>query len=126
MKEEIFGPILPVLKWKTTAELDSLLRLHPDPLAFYVFTTSRSFADKLLDGNTFGGGCVNHIAHHLACPELPFGGIRTSGTGQYHGKYGFDTFTHYKGIVDASPRFDLRLKYPPYKNRAGWLKWLYR
>jgi aldehyde dehydrogenase (NAD+) len=126
MTEEIFGPILPVLKWKTQDDLDSILRQHPDPLAFYVFTSKQSFSEKLIEHNAFGGGCVNHVIHHLACPELPFGGIRASGIGNYHGKYGFDTFTHYKAILDASPRFDLSLKYPPYKSRAGLLKWLYR
>jgi aldehyde dehydrogenase (NAD+) len=126
MAEEIFGPILPVLKWNEVGDLDEHLRRHPNPLAFYVFTTQRSFSEKLIERHAFGGGCVNHIAHHLANSNLPFGGVRTSGLGQYHGKFGFDTFTHYKGIMDASPRFDLRLKYPPYKNRARWLKWIYR
>jgi len=126
MREEIFGPILPVLKWRTEADLDQILRQHLNPLAFYVFTTKSSFADSLMEKHAFGGGCVNHIAHHLGCQDLPFGGIRTSGVGQYHGKYGFDAFTHYKGILSASPRFDFTLKYPPYKNRAPWLKWLHR
>ncbi len=126
MQDEIFGPILPVLKWETETDLDNILRQHPDPLAFYVFTTKSSFADSLMEKYAFGGGCVNHIAHHLGCPDLPFGGIRASGVGAYHGKYGFEAFTHYKAILDASPRFDFGLKYPPYKNRASWLKWLHR
>jgi acyl-CoA reductase-like NAD-dependent aldehyde dehydrogenase len=126
MAEEIFGPILPVLKWNKDADIEAIVDRNPDPLALYVFTSKSSFADRLLLHFSFGGGCVNHIAHHLGCPELPFGGIRTSGVGNYHGKFGFDTFTHYKGILNASTRFDLKLKYPPYGNRAGLLKWLYK
>lgn len=126
MAEEIFGPILPVFKWNKEADIEAIIEHNPDPLAFYVFTGKPSFADKLLAHHAFGGGCVNHIAHHLGCPDLPFGGIRSSGVGSYHGKFGFDTFTHYKGILSASTRFDLKVKYPPYGNRAGLLKWLYK
>ncbi len=126
MSDEIFGPILPIFKWNKYADIDFILEQHPDPLALYVFTETSSFADRFLTQRSFGGGCVNHIAHHLGSPNLPFGGIRTSGVGQYHGKYGFDAFTHYKGILDASTKFDVKLKYPPYGQRAGLLRWLYR
>ncbi len=126
MAEEIFGPILPVLKWNKEIDIEAIIDQNPDPLALYVFTGKSSFADRLLTHYSFGGGCINHIAHHLSCPELPFGGVRNSGVGSYHGKFGFDTFTHYKGILNASTRFDVTLKYPPYGNRAGLMKWLYR
>lgn len=127
MQEEIFGPILPILKWKQESDIEQILAHHKDPLAFYVFTSRKPFAERLMERNAFGGGCINHVIHHIACPDLPFGGIRSSGVGQYHGKFGFDTFTHYKGVVDASPRFDLAIKYPPYnKIHPKFLKWLYR
>ena len=125
MKEEIFGPILPVITWKDESDLAKVISLHPDPLAFYVFTERRDFSDRLLRSISFGGACVNHIALHLGCPDLPFGGRRTSGVGQYHGRYGFDAFTHYKGVVEASSMFDVRLKYPPYGKIDGLLKWFY-
>lgn len=125
MKEEIFGPILPVLTWKDENDLANILGIHPDPLAFYVFSERRDFSDRLLKNYSFGGGCVNHIALHLGCPDLPFGGRRSSGVGQYHGRFGFDAFTHYKGVVEASSMFDVRLKYPPYGKIDGFLKWFY-
>jgi aldehyde dehydrogenase (NAD+) len=125
MKEEIFGPILPVITWKDESDLARVISLHPDPLAFYIFTERRDFSDRLLKGYSFGGACVNHIALHLGCPDLPFGGRKTSGVGQYHGRYGFDAFTHYKGVVEASSMFDVRLKYPPYGKIDGFLKWFY-
>ena len=125
MKEEIFGPILPVITWKDESDLAKVISLHPDPLAFYIFTERRDLADRLLKNVYFGGACVNHIALHLGCPDLPFGGRRASGVGQYHGRYGFDAFTHYKGVVEASSMFDVRLKYPPYGKIDGLLKWFY-
>ena len=126
MKEEIFGPILPVMTWTTDAAISQVIGKNPNPLAFYVFAKDQKFIDRMLANHQFGGGCVNHIAYHLACPDLPFGGIHASGVGQYHGKYGFDAFTHYRGILAASPGIDLRLKYPPYGKRAKILPWLYR
>jgi aldehyde dehydrogenase (NAD+) len=125
LKEEIFGPILPMITWKDESDLARVISLHPDPLAFYIFTERRDFSDRLLKGYSFGGACVNHIALHLGCPDLPFGGRKTSGVGQYHGRYGFDAFTHYKGVVEASSMFDVRLKYPPYGKIDGFLKWFY-
>ena len=125
MKDEIFGPILPVMTWRDETDLAKIISLHPDPLAFYVFTERRDFADRMMRGFSFGGGCVNHIALHLGCPDLPFGGRRSSGIGLYHGRFGFNTFSHFKGIVEASSMFDVRLKYPPYGKVDGLLKWFY-
>lgn len=125
MKDEIFGPILPVVTWRDEADITKIISLHPDPLAFYVFTERRDFADRMMRGFSFGGGCINHIALHLGCPDLPFGGRRSSGIGLYHGQFGFNTFSHYKGIVEASSMFDVRLKYPPYGKIDGLLKWFY-
>ncbi len=125
MKEEIFGPILPILSWQTDSDIAAVIEKHPNPLAFYAFAKDKKFVDRLLERYQFGGGCVNHIAYHLVCPDLQFGGVRSSGIGKYHGKYGFDAFTHYGGVLTASPRLDIGLKYPPYGKRAKLLKWLY-
>lgn len=126
MKDEIFGPILPVLTWNSEGDLSQIILKNPNPLAFYVFAKDQRLIDRVLASHQFGGGCVNHIAYHLACPELPFGGVHGSGVGQYHGQYGFDAFTHYRGILTASSGWDLRLKYPPYGRRSKLLRWLYR
>lgn len=126
MAEEIFGPILPVMTWNEESDLERIIEQNPDPLAFYVFSGDQKFSERLLSNYSFGGGCVNHTVHHVACPDLPFGGIRASGSGQYHGKFGFDTFTHYKGILNAATLFDVKLGYPPYNDRARLLTWLYR
>jgi len=125
MQEEIFGPILPVLTWRNETDLADVIMQHPDPLAFYVFTERRDFSEKLLKDFSFGGACINHIALHLGCPDLPFGGRRSSGVGLYHGRFGFDTFSHFKGVVEASSLFDVRLKYPPYGKIDNLLKWFY-
>ncbi len=125
MANEIFGPILPVIRWREETELSHVINKNPDPLALYIFTERKDFSERLLSSVSFGGACVNHIALHLGCPDLPFGGKKTSGVGRYHGRYGFETFTHYKSVVEASSLFDVRLKYPPYGKIDSLLKWFY-
>lgn len=120
MKEEIFGPILPVLTWSSEAELDQILELHPRPLAFYVFSSRTEFSDSLLKRFSFGGACVNDTLLHIANDELPFGGIGESGMGAYHGHYGFDVFSHRKAVVVRPFWMDLKLRYPPYP--SSWKK----
>lgn len=85
------------------------------PLALYIFTSSKEAADKILSRCGFGGGCVNDTIIHLATSEMGFGGFGESGMGSYHGKAGFDTFTHYKSIVDKKNWLDLPMRYQPYK-----------
>ena len=113
MKAEIFGPILPVISWREKGQIYATLEVHPNPLALYVFTNDRSFEQELIQQVPFGGGCVNHTLLHLANPELPFGGVRQSGFGAYHGKFGFETFSHLKAVVKAGT-MDVPIKYPPY------------
>ncbi len=120
MKEEIFGPILPILTWETDEELSRILNLHPRPLAFYVFSKRSSFADSLVKTFSFGGACVNDTLLHIANGELPFGGIGESGIGAYHGQYGFDVFSHRKAVVVRPFWMDLKLRYPPYP--SSWKK----
>lgn len=118
MQEEIFGPVLPVIPYSSEDELRAFLKANPNPLAFYVFSGRSNFSKRLLEDIPFGGGARNNALIHLANPRLPFGGIGDSGIGNYHGKYGFDTFTHYKGIMESATWFDLKAKYPPYAGKA--------
>ncbi len=114
MEDEIFGPILPVL---TVADVDEAIRFvneREKPLALYVFSSSSDVLDHVVANTSAGGVTLNHAMLHLAVPELPFGGVGASGMGSYHGKAGFDTFTHYKAVLNKPTRPDLALMYPPY------------
>lgn len=115
MQEEIFGPVLPVLTYETLDE--ALLKINslPHPLALYIFTSDKKTADRVLKNTGFGGGCINDVIIHLATSEMGFGGFGESGMGSYHGKTGFDTFSHYKSIVDKKTWMDLPIRYQPYK-----------
>lgn len=115
MQEEIFGPILPVLTYETFDGAIENIRSMPHPLALYIFTSRKEAADKILSRCGFGGGCINDTMIHLATSEMGFGGFGESGMGAYHGKAGFDTFTHYKSIVDKKAWPDLPVRYQPYK-----------
>lgn len=114
MKNEIFGPILPILTFSDLSEVTEQLRKFTKPLACYIFSTSRKNQKFLLDNLSFGGGCINDTIMHLANNHLGFGGLRESGLGAYHGKTGFDTFTHYQSLVRKPNFFDLPLRYHPY------------
>ncbi len=114
MSEEIFGPILPIISFKDKEEIISIVRKNKYPLALYLFTEDRAIEDYILQNIQFGGGCINDAISHLVNPKLPFGGIGTSGKGQYHAKYSFDTFSHMKSIFKSGKIFQTNLKYPPY------------
>lgn len=116
MKEEIFGPVMPVLVYKDIDEVISRVNANPHPLAFYYFTDDEKRVDKIFNACSFGGGCVNDTIIHLATSYMGFGGVGASGMGSYHGRIGFDTFSHYKSIVDKKTWLDLPLRYQPYKN----------
>ena len=118
MCEEIFGPILPVLTYSSKEEAVSLVNARPKPLAAYLFTSNKSAARFFLRNIPFGGGCINDTVVHLSVPRLPFGGVGESGMGSYHGKAGFDAFTHYKSILHKSRFIDIPLRYPPYTEWA--------
>jgi len=122
MKDEIFGPILPVLSYEDTTNMIHTIAERPKPLALYIFSESKSFQNKVLDRISFGGGCINDTIFHLSSPNLPFGGVGESGVGAYHGKGSFDTFTHEKSILKQTTRFDLPLRYPNRKNALKDLK----
>ena len=122
MADEIFGPLLPVIVYEGLDHILPKIQARPKPLALYLFTTSRRTEKKVLHSVSFGGGCVNDTVVHLANPGLPFGGVGQSGMGSYHGKAGFDTFTHYKSILKKHAHIDVPLRYPPYKRGLGLLK----
>jgi len=114
MKEEIFGPIIPVVTYtKIEAALEEL-KARPKPLACYIFTKNKKFAEKILNELSFGGGCINDCIMHLANDNLPFGGVGQSGMGNYHGYYSFCTFSHEKSILKNTGIFDLPHRFPPY------------
>lgn len=117
MKEEIFGPVLPVLTYRKPTELKEVIRHYGKPLAFYLFTNNRAMKEWVLKTFSFGGGCINDTIMHLAGSSLPFGGVGESGMGSYHGRNGFETFSHRKSIVEKSKWPDVTLRYQPY---TGW------
>lgn len=112
LQEEIFGPILPLLEYN---ELDEAIRYvleRPKPLALYVFAKDEAVQQRVLAQVSFGGGCVNDTLLHVANPHLPFGGVGDSGSGSYHGEYGFRAFSHMKSVFKQTTAFDLPFRYP--------------
>ena len=117
MQEEIFGPAMPILVFDSLDEVIRRINSMPHPLALYIFTSDKKTARKVTARCGFGGGCINDTIIHLATSEMGFGGFGESGMGAYHGKTGFDTFTHYKSIVDKKTWIDLPMRYQPYRKR---------
>ncbi len=115
MQEEIFGPILPILGVDGPAEARSFIGARAKPLALYVFASEDEVVDDIVDHTSSGGVCVNQTLMHLLPAELPFGGVGDSGMGAYHGKTGFDVFSHHKSVLRKPTKPDLKLLYPPYK-----------
>ena len=122
MRDEIFGPVLPVISFNTADEAKNIISRNPNPLAFYVFTSSKKKEKEWLESVSFGGGCINNASWHLTNHNLPFGGRGFSGTGNYHGKYSFETFSHKKAIMKTPTWFDPKIKYPPFNGRLGLFK----
>lgn len=117
MQEEIFGPVMPILTFDSLDEAIRRINFMPHPLALYLFTSDKKAVRKVTARCGFGGGCINDTIIHLATSEMGFGGFGESGMGAYHGKTGFDTFTHYKSIVDKKTWIDLPMRYQPYRKR---------
>lgn len=115
MQEEIFGPVMPILTFNSIDEVIHRVNAMPHPLALYLFTSDKKTEKKVISRCGFGGGCINDTIIHLATTEMGFGGFGESGMGAYHGKIGFDTFTHYKSIVDKKTWLDLPMRYQPYR-----------
>lgn len=115
MGEEIFGPVLPVLTYRDIGEVIQTVNNNPSPLALYIFSGDKKVIKTVTERCSFGGGCVNDVVIHLATCHMGFGGVGESGMGSYHGKYGFDTFSHEKSIVDKKTWLDLPMRYQPFK-----------
>jgi aldehyde dehydrogenase (NAD+) len=126
MKDEIFGPVLPVISFTTFDEAKAVIDKHPNPLSLYIYTSSRKKENEWLDAVPSGGSCVNNSSWHLTNHHLPFGGRGFSGTGCYHGKYSFETFSHKKAVMKTPTWFDPNIKYPPFKGKLKLFKWVIR
>ncbi|MCH5162216.1 MAG: aldehyde dehydrogenase [Clostridiales bacterium] len=123
MGEEIFGPILPVMTFDSLDEVIKKVNEMPSPLALYFFSSNKKAINRVMRVARFGGGCVNDVVIHLATSNMGFGGFGASGIGSYHGKKGFDTFSHVKSIVDKKTFADLPFRYRPYtKIKSGLVK----
>jgi aldehyde dehydrogenase (NAD+) len=123
MQEEIFGPILPLISYTQFDTVLSYIQEHEKPLSAYLFSNDKTEQEAWLGQLSFGGGCINDAIMHITNPNLPFGGVGQSGTGSYHGKAGFDTFSHRKSVFKKPSLFEVPLKYPPYTTtKMGWIK----
>ncbi|MBT4246568.1 MAG: aldehyde dehydrogenase [Flavobacteriaceae bacterium] len=122
MKEEIFGPILPIVEYDNFKEVDEIIKRYTHPLAMYIFTKNIAFGKKFLESYPFGGGAINDTVVHIANDRLPFGGVGSSGMGKYHGKSTFETFSHYKPYISRPLWIDPPLRYPPFKNKINFMK----
>lgn len=122
MKDEIFGPLLPVLQYETEDDIRKVISRYGKPLSLYVFTRNDAFAQRMIRNHSFGGGAINDTVIQFSNDRLPFGGVGTSGIGAYHGKGSFDGFSHHKSVVDRKWWPDLDLRYPPYRNNLKTLK----
>ena len=118
MQEEIFGPVLPVLTFETYEELYTLLAQQPKPLALYLFSKDKQHIRQVTQRCSYGGGCINDCVIHLATSRMGFGGVGESGMGAYHGKAGFDAFSHSKSMVDKKLWIDLPMRYQPYDRKV--------
>ena len=115
MQQEIFGPVLPVLTYENLDEAIRSINDRPRPLALYIFSSDKSAIRRVQQRCRFGGGCVNDVVIHLATSSMGFGGVGESGMGAYHGKTGFETFSHLRSIVDKKTWIDLPMRYQPYR-----------
>lgn len=123
MEDEIFGPILPVLSFHTFSEALHAISQREKPLAAYLFSNNSKEKKAFSERISFGGGCINEVVMHLSNEHLPFGGVGNSGMGNYHGVYGFDTFSHEKAILDRKTWGEPPLRYPPYTDsKLNWIK----
>jgi aldehyde dehydrogenase (NAD+) len=126
MKEEIFGPVLPIIPFNTMEEAKKIIQNNPDPLAFYLYSNNSSKEKAWMESVAFGGGCINNSSWHFTNHNLPFGGRGNSGLGQYHGRASYDVFTHRKAVMKTPAWFDPALKYPPWKGKLKLFRWLVR
>lgn len=122
MEEEIFGPILPIIEYTDIQEVIEIINSKPKPLALYLFSENKKLQEQVLTNTSSGGVCINDTIIQVAVSSLPFGGVGDSGMGSYHGKAGFDTFSHYKSVLYNGFRLDLNWRYAPYLSKMSTLK----
>jgi aldehyde dehydrogenase (NAD+) len=127
MQDEIFGPLLPIISYHDFEDIKKIISNFEKPLALFVFAENEGFSEQVFGTFSFGGGALNDTIIQVVNPRLPFGGVGHSGMGAYHGKFGFQTFSHQKSIVKRPTWTDPNLRYAPYKNKLKWvrklLKW---
>lgn len=121
MSQEIFGPVLPILTYENIDDVIATVNSHDKPLALYIYAENKQVIRQVTSRCSFGGGCVNDCIIHIATSNMGFGGVGESGMGSYHGKIGFETFSHYKSIVDKKTWMDLPMRYQPYNRVGNWL-----
>ena len=122
MKEEIFGPILPIISYQNETEIEAIISRYEKPLSLYVFSDNSKWAKHIMHKFSFGGGCINDTIIHFSNNRLPFGGVGNSGIGAYHGTLNFDTFSHKKAIVHKATWLDIPVRYAPYKDKIKLLR----
>ncbi len=122
MTDEIFGPILPLIVVKDLGAAIEFVNERPKPLALYVFSSDARAQRRVLEETSSGGACVNDTIAHLSVPDLPFGGVGDSGMGAYHGRAGFETFSHRKSVMNKKTWMDVKLRYPPYGDNIKWVR----
>lgn len=126
MQDEIFGPILPVLTYTDEADINNIISNYDKPLSLYVFSKNKKFTNKIISSYSFGGGAINDPLIQFGNHRLPFGGVGASGIGSYHGKHGFDTFSHHKAVSKRGTWFDPPIRYAPYKGKLNLLKKMFK
>ncbi|HVJ50653.1 aldehyde dehydrogenase [Desulfitobacterium sp.] len=124
LQDEIFGPILPVVEYEELAEVIKIVNEHEKPLALYFFSENKDLQNQILQGISFGGGCINDTVIHIVTPYLPFGGVGNSGIGAYHGRNSFEAFSHQKSVLHQTTRFDLPVRYPSFKYALQAIRFL--
>lgn len=122
MKDEIFGPILPIIPYTTDDDIFKVVNHYNKPLSLYIFSSRKKFAHKIIESLSFGGGAINDTLVHFANHRLPFGGVGNSGIGAYHGKMSFDTFSHKKAMTKRANWLDIPFRYAPYKGKMNLIK----
>jgi aldehyde dehydrogenase (NAD+) len=126
MKDEIFGPLLPIIEFSDVNAAVAAVNAHAKPLALYLFTSSEAIKTQILQRTSSGGACVNDVIMHMPVPEFPFGGVGASGMGHYHGKFSFKAFTHAKGVLKKATWLDIPVRYAPYtETKSKWLRRLF-
>lgn len=125
MQDEIFGPILPIVAYESFDQAISFIQKRPHPLALYIFSKNKQNQMQAVSTVRYGGGCINDVVMHLTNTRLPFGGFGESGMGAYHGKKGFDTFSHTKSILESKTWLDIKIRYAPYKKKLSLIKRLF-